>query len=97
MIEFYADWCPSCVTWKQTVFNRRDVQHALEPLVLLQIDATELTPDTQRLLDSYGLPGLPAIVIHDRAGHERPKLRLLGEMKAEEFVAWIEKDLMPSM
>lgn len=97
MLEFYADWCPSCIVWKQTVFSRPDVQQALQPLVLLQIDATELTPETQALLEKYEIAGLPAILVYDPAGKERPELRLPGEMKAEDFIAWIQKDLLPSM
>lgn len=89
MLEFYASWCSSCVAWKKNVFSRTDVQQAMTPLVLLQIDASELTPPVQSLLDHYGLPGLPAILVFDRKGTEVTELRLLGEMPAEEFKSWI--------
>lgn len=95
MLELYADWCPSCITWKQQVFNRSDVQAALLPLVLLQIDASEMTPAVQTLLTQHQLPGLPAILIFDRNGHEQSGLRLLGEMPAEEFKTWIGSRLSP--
>lgn len=95
MLELYADWCPSCLIWKQQVFNRADVQATLQPLVLLQVDASEMTPVVQGLLNRYRLPGLPAILIFDRNGHEQPNLRLLGEMPAEDFKAWIGEHLTP--
>lgn len=95
MLEFYADWCPSCIKWKQEVFSRKDVQEAMRPLVLLQIDASELTPATQATLAQYELPGLPAILIFDRNGIEQRELRLLGEMPAEEFKSWIRSRLLP--
>lgn len=97
LLEFYADWCPSCIVWKTEVFSRADVQAALAPAVLLQVDATELTPDVQELLDRHGLPGLPALLVFDRQGREQPGLRLLGEMAAPDFLRWIqEKWLAPS-
>ncbi len=97
LLEFYADWCPSCLVWKDTVFNRADVQAAMSPLVLLQIDATELTPETQALLDQYELAGLPAMLVYDMGGRERPEFRLLGEMPAADFIQWINETLIPAL
>ena len=97
LLEFYADWCTSCVTWKKAVFNRTDVQAALAPLVLLQVDASTLTPAVQQLLDSHGLAGLPALLAYDRSGRERPELRLLGEMPAPDFIHWVGTRLLPAL
>lgn len=97
LIEFYADWCSSCQVWKNTVFSRQDVQTAMQPLVLLQIDATELTPEVQALLGQYQLAGLPAILVYDPSGKERPELRLLGEMSAPDFIRWLQSQLLPAM
>lgn len=97
LLEFYADWCPSCIVWKKDVFSRPDVQAALAPAVLLQVDATEFGPAEQELLGRYGLAGLPALLAFDRQGRERPALRLLGEMSAPDFLRWIETRLLPEM
>ncbi|MGH8493801.1 MAG: thioredoxin family protein [Moraxellaceae bacterium] len=97
MLEFYADWCGSCVVWKNTVFNRADVQNAMSPLLLLQIDASNLSPDIQQLLDQHQLAGLPAILVYDKQGRERPELRLLGEMPAPDFIQWIQQSLLPAL
>lgn len=97
LLEFFADWCSSCMVWKNTVFNRPDVQTAMSPLVLLQVDSTELTPDVQKMLDEHQLAGLPAILVYDRQGHEQPGLRLLGEMPAPEFIRWINTRALPSL
>lgn len=95
LLEFYANWCPSCIVWKDTVFNRTDVQTAMSPLVLLQIDASNMTPDIQQLLDDHQLAGLPAILVYDKQGQEQPRLRLLGEMPAADFIRWLEQSLLP--
>lgn len=97
LLEFYADWCSSCVVWKTTVFNRPDVQAAMAPLHLLQIDASELNPEVQALLDQHRLIGLPAILVYDKTGQERPDLRLLGEMTAPDFIDWVNHRLLPSL
>lgn len=96
LLEFYADWCPPCRTWKEEVFNRADVQAALAPAVLLQVDATDMTPELQALLDAHDLPGLPALLAYDRQGRELRDLRLLGEMAAPAFLRWIQEKWLPS-
>lgn len=97
LLEFYADWCPSCLVWKSEVFNRDDVRSTMQPLSLLQIDATELTPDVQAMLDQFGIAGLPALLVFDRSGKEQPELRLLGEMKAADFMLWVTTEILQDM
>lgn len=95
LLEFWAEWCPSCLTWERDVFSREDVRTALAPVVLLQVDATEMTPEVQALLDRHGLAGLPALLVYDREGREQPALRLLGEMPAPAFIRWVEEKMLP--
>lgn len=97
LLEFFADWCSSCMVWKNTIFNRADVQATMAPLVLLQIDASELTPDVQKLLDEHQLAGLPAILVYDRQGREQPSLRILGEMPAADFMHWVTALALPRL
>lgn len=91
LLDFYADWCPGCRVWKQQIFNRPDVQQAMSPFVLLQVDASAMTPDVQASLNRYSLPGLPALLSFDRQGQELPALRLLGEMPAPRFMEWLRQ------
>lgn len=97
LLEFHADWCPSCLRWQNEVFSRTDVQEALRPFILLKIDATQLTPEIQALLDQYRLPGLPAMLLFNRTGQELTDLRLLGEMSPDEFKSWLTTRLMPQL
>ncbi|MDP2226611.1 MAG: thioredoxin family protein, partial [Moraxellaceae bacterium] len=89
LLEFYADWCPSCVVWKNEVFSRADVQQAMRPFILLQVDASDFNPAVQTSLDGFGLAGLPAILLFDADGQERTQDRLLGEMAADDFITWL--------
>lgn len=95
MLEFHADWCPGCIRWEKEVFSQHDIRQRLMPLTLLRIDATEMTPDVQALLQARGIPGLPAILLFDRQGRELADLRLLGEMSADEFRQWADTRLTP--
>lgn len=96
LLEFWAEWCPSCLKWKQEVFSRSDVRTTLAPVVLLQVDATEMAPEVQALLDRHGLAGLPALLVYDRQGREQPALRLLGEMPAPAFIRWVQEKMLPA-
>lgn len=97
MIDMHADWCPACIRWEKEVFSQPDIQQALKPLVLLKVDATDMTPATQALLDRYGLQGLPAVLVLGRDGREIPELRLLGEMSAASFRDWLATQLSPRL
>lgn len=96
LLEFHADWCPSCLTWQREVFSRADVQARLAPVVLLRVDATDMDPEVQALLARHGLAGLPALLVYDRQGREQPSLRLLGEMKAPDFMKWVNDRMLPA-
>lgn len=96
LLEFWAEWCPSCLKWKQDVFSRADVRATLAPVVLLQVDATGMEPEVQALLDRHGLAGLPALLVYDRQGREQAGLRLLGEMPAPAFIRWVREEMLPA-
>ena len=40
MVDFYADWCVSCIEMEHKTFTQPDVQAALKDVVLLQADVT---------------------------------------------------------
>ena len=41
MLDFYADWCVSCIEMEHNTFTQPEVQAALANVVLLQADVTE--------------------------------------------------------
>lgn len=87
MLDFYADWCISCKVMERQVFSDPTVIQALAPLTLLQIDMTDNTAAQQAFLDELGLFGPPAILFYDPAGNEIRRLRVLGEMDRDQFLA----------
>lgn len=68
MLDFYADWCVSCKEYEQFVFSDRQVQAALEGVVLLQADVTANREEDAALLKHFELFGPPGIVFFNAQG-----------------------------
>lgn len=91
LLDFYADWCISCKVMERNVFSDQEVIEALGPVVLLQIDMTDNTPEQQAFLDERGLFGPPAILFYQPNGQEARSFRILGEMNRDEFLQHLNK------
>ena len=69
LIDFGADWCKPCKRMHQEVFvDPRIQEHLRESFVPVLIDATEITPEVSRLLQSYQVATLPSLVFLSPAG-----------------------------
>ena len=85
MLDFYADWCVSCIEMEKFTFTDPGVQAEFERAVLLQADVTANDDVDQALLQHFGILGPPTIVFFDANGRERPEFRVVGFKKADEF------------
>jgi thiol:disulfide interchange protein DsbD len=85
MLDFYADWCVSCIEMEKFTFTDPGVQAEFDRAVLLQADVTANDEDDQALLKHFGILGPPTIVFFDAGGRERPEFRVVGFKKAAEF------------
>jgi thiol:disulfide interchange protein DsbD len=85
MLDFYADWCVSCIEMEKFTFTDPGVQAELERAVLLQADVTANDEVDQALLQHFGILGPPTIVFFGADGRERPEYRVVGFKKADEF------------
>jgi thioredoxin:protein disulfide reductase len=86
MLDFYADWCVSCKEMAKYTFTDPRVQHTLERTVLLRADVTRNDEDDQALLKRFGIFGPPTIAFYGPDGTEHSNLRVVGYMKAPDFV-----------
>ena len=93
MLDFYADWCVSCKEMEKYTFSDPSVHAALDKFVLLKTDVTENDDLDQSLMKNFGIFGPPAIMFFDQQGTERDKHRVVGFMKADEFVNHINRAL----
>ncbi|MBB5191588.1 thiol:disulfide interchange protein DsbD [Silvimonas terrae] len=85
LLDFYADWCVSCVEFERNVLPDAGVKAALAGFVLLRADVTANTADDAALLKRFGLYGPPAILFYDRQGRLQ-STRLIGPATPAQFV-----------
>ena len=91
MFDYYADWCVSCKEMERFTFSDPAVQAALSDVLLLQTDVTANDARDQALLAEFGLFGPPAILFFGPDGRERRELRVVGFMKAADFLRVVER------
>jgi thiol:disulfide interchange protein DsbD len=89
MLDFYADWCVTCIEMEHYTFTDASVQQALSNTVLLQADVTANDDEDQALLKRFGVFGPPTIVFFGDDGMQRNGYEVVGYMKAEDFAAHI--------
>ncbi len=91
MLDFYADWCVACKELEAFTFSDDRVKTAVADLALLQADVTENNDTSKELLKHFGLFGPPAILFFDTNGYEFESARVVGYMKADDFVRHLEQ------
>jgi thiol:disulfide interchange protein DsbD len=91
MLDFYADWCVSCLEMEHYTFTAASVQDALSNTLLLQADVTANDRDDQALLKRFGVFGPPTIIFFGADGVQREGFEVVGFMDAEDFAAHVQR------
>lgn len=91
MLDFYADWCVSCVEMEKFTFNDPRVRAQLVGFTLLQADVTKNDVDDKALLKRFHLFGPPGIIFFDGNGRELVGRRVVGFQNAETFLQSLER------
>ena len=86
MLDFYADWCITCIEMEEDTFSEPAVKEALSGVVLLQADVTLNDAEDQQLLEHFQLFGPPAILFFGTDQQELQEYRLIGYVKPERFL-----------
>lgn len=90
MLDFYADWCVSCIELEHYTFSDPSVKEKLKNFTLLQVDVTKNSEVDKELLKEFGLFGPPAVMFFKDAKELRT-LRVIGFKDAQEFLAHLNK------
>jgi thiol:disulfide interchange protein DsbD len=85
MLDFYADWCVSCIEMEKFTFSDPQVAARMGRMLLLQADVTRMTPEDRALLKQFDLFGPPGILFFDARGQATPVARVVGFLKADAF------------
>lgn len=91
MLDFYADWCVSCIEMEEYTFITPEVQAALSNTVPVQADVTKNDAEDQVLLQRFGVFGPPTIIFFGTDGEQRHGYEVVGFMNAEDFAAHVRK------
>lgn len=86
MVDFYADWCTSCVEMEQTTLRNARVRMKLEKFRVLRVDVTDNTSAARALLGHFGLYGPPAYLFFDRGGRQLARANVVGFMTTAQFL-----------
>ncbi|MGB6006624.1 protein-disulfide reductase DsbD [Castellaniella sp.] len=93
MLDFYADWCVSCLEMEKFTFSDPRVAARMGQMTLLQADVTRMTADDRALLARFDLFGPPGILFFDRGGALLTDARVVGFKKADAFLQVQERVL----
>ena len=88
MIDYYADWCISCIELEHEAFKNPEVLGLLTNHRLLQIDLTD-NDEAETLLDRFNLQGPPSILFFDANGKERHQARIYAYKDESTFLRQI--------
>lgn len=96
MLDFYADWCVSCMEMEAYTFPDDAVRASLSNTVWLQADVTANDAEDKALLDRFGVFGPPTIIFFGTDGQQRHGYEVVGYMKAEAFANHVQQALAAS-
>ena len=86
MVDFYADWCPSCKEMSSTTLRDSRVKNALSEFVILIVDLSANSRDSRDLLTYFNVVAPPTFLFFDADGRELENLRLVGKVSAEALI-----------
>jgi thiol:disulfide interchange protein DsbD len=89
MVDFYADWCESCIVMDKKVFSHTDVLKQLTPFILLRADLSANNANDEALLKQYDVIAPPTVLFFNNQGNEVATHRIVGELEVNEFLSRI--------
>lgn len=85
LLDFYADWCESCLVLDKKIFSLSEVQTVLNRFVRIRADLSENSTEDEILLKQFNVIAPPTIIFFNSDGQE-DDMRIIGEVNKEEFL-----------
>ncbi|KJZ14450.1 hypothetical protein TW85_08935 [Marinomonas sp. S3726] len=86
LLDFYADWCISCIVMEEEIFLAPDVVPLLNQFTLVRADVTDNSADNKALLQAFSLYGPPSVLFFTDTGKHLKDIALVGEPSKKEVV-----------
>ncbi|MED5464261.1 MAG: thioredoxin fold domain-containing protein [Myxococcota bacterium] len=86
MVYFGADWCAPCKDLEDKTFVNGEVLQAMESVVAVKVDGSEMTGPVRGLFEKYRIYSLPTIVFVGSEGRVLESSRIHGYIDAKDFV-----------
>lgn len=93
MLDFYADWCVSCIEMERFTFSDPAVAQRMAQFTLIQADVTRNQPQHRELLKRFQLFGPPGIIFFDSSGQVIADARVVGFQNADAFAGVLDQVL----
>jgi len=91
MLDFYADWCVSCVELEEITFKDPAVIEKLKGFTLLKADVTANNDDDKALQKKYGIVGPPGLVFWNTNNEEVKASKIVGYKNPKDFLEIVNK------
>ena len=91
MLDFYADWCISCIELEHVTFADQSVKDALKSFRLVKVDVTSNDQDAKALNKEYSVIGPPALIFYRANGELVAKKTIIGVVDPDDFVNHISQ------
>ncbi|MGV8866828.1 MAG: protein-disulfide reductase DsbD [Janthinobacterium svalbardensis] len=91
LLDFYADWCVSCIEMEKLTFVDPAVREKMGQAVLLQVDVTANDANDKAMLKRFQLFGPPGIIMFNPQGQEIAQSRVIGFQNASTFLTSLRK------
>lgn len=86
MLDFYAEWCESCIEMDREIFSQPAMLALLNQFVLLRVDMTDNSDAVQAIMKRYRVIAPPTLLFFDRDSAEVISRRIVGSITIDDFM-----------
>jgi thiol:disulfide interchange protein DsbD len=88
LIDFGAEWCIPCREMERTTYVHPEVVREAGRFRMIKVDLTRESERNSSLVESYGVRGVPTIILISSQGEERQ--RMVGYVGPAELLAALQ-------